>query len=69
MAMQRIVHSVKTFINVQDMVVCVLIVLEIEVDLIVKVANWVSIDCLKAKANVWLVDVTQSVSDMRRDDP
>lgn len=51
------------------MVVCVLIVLEIEVDLIVKVANWVSIDYLKAKANVWLVDVTQSVSDMKRDNP
>lgn len=51
------------------MVVCVLIVLEIEVDLIVKVANWVSIDYLKAKANVWLADVTQSVSDMKRDNP
>ncbi len=51
MVMLKIVHSVENYLNVQDMVVYVLIVLVIVVDLIVKVANWVSIDYRRVKAN------------------
>ena len=62
MALRKTVRSVENYMNVQDMVVCALIVLVIAVDPIVKVVNWVSIDCPKAKVNVPLVDVIQLVS-------